>query len=92
MIIPPPYNALVFSNVITGSEARHAAQQYTWQEKGGAMTLTSDSPAGKMQSTCHRVEHQQEQQDCDSAMTNGLDPDRTPFFAVKFPGFPMHVD
>jgi membrane-bound inhibitor of C-type lysozyme len=52
-IVPISGHSLIFSNVIAGSGARYMAQQYTWWEGGGAVTLYSDSLAGKMQSACH---------------------------------------
>lgn len=55
VVVPIGSNALIFSNVVAGSGARYTAQQYTWWEAGGAVTLTSDSLAGKLQSTCRRV-------------------------------------
>jgi membrane-bound inhibitor of C-type lysozyme len=57
VVVPLGDNALIFSNVVAGSGARYTAQQYTWWEAGGTVTLTSNSLAGKMQSTCRRVEH-----------------------------------
>jgi membrane-bound inhibitor of C-type lysozyme len=55
VVVPIDHNALVFSNVFAGSGARYVAQQYTWWEAGGAVTLSTDSLAGKMQSTCKPV-------------------------------------
>ncbi len=55
VVVPIFRNALIFSNVASGSGARYTAQQYTWWEAGGSVTLWSDSLAGKMQSTCRRV-------------------------------------
>ena len=55
VVVPLGVNALIFSNVVAGSGARYTAQQYTWWDAGGAVTLSSDSLAGKMQSTCHHV-------------------------------------
>jgi membrane-bound inhibitor of C-type lysozyme len=51
-IVPVSGNTLIFSNVIAGSGARYLAGQYTWWESGGSVTLSSDSLAGKMESTC----------------------------------------
>jgi membrane-bound inhibitor of C-type lysozyme len=52
-VVPIHGNSLIFANVISGSGARYAAGQYIWWEAGGAVTLYSDSMAGKMQSACH---------------------------------------
>jgi membrane-bound inhibitor of C-type lysozyme len=54
-IVPVSGNTLIFSNVIAGSGARYLAGQYTWWESGGSVTLSSDSLAGKMESTCKPV-------------------------------------
>jgi membrane-bound inhibitor of C-type lysozyme len=55
VVVPISGNALIFSNVISGSGARYTAQQYTWWEAKGAVTLSSDSLSGKIQSSCRRV-------------------------------------
>jgi len=55
VIVPISGKSLIFSNVISGSGARYTAQQYTWWEAGGGVTLASDSLAGKMQSTCRTL-------------------------------------
>ncbi len=52
-IVPISGRSLIFANVFSGSGARYTAQQYTWWEAGGNVTLSSDSLAGKAQSTCH---------------------------------------
>ena len=54
-IVPIAGNALVFANVSSGSGARYTAQQYTWWDAKGAVTLYSDSLTGKLQSACSRV-------------------------------------
>ena len=54
-IVPIGGNSLIFSNVVSGSGARYTARQYTWWEAGGEVTLSSDTLAGKMQSTCKTV-------------------------------------
>lgn len=56
--VPVSGNLLIFSNVFAGSGARYVAQQYTWWEAKGAVTLTSDSLTGKLQSSCHRATRQ----------------------------------
>ncbi len=58
VVVPIGGNSLIFSNVFSGSGARYVAQQYTWWEAGGGVTLYSDSLAGKMQSACKRVNAQ----------------------------------
>ncbi len=55
VVVPVGGNSLIFSNVMSGSGARYVAQQYTWWEAGGKVTLSSDSLAGKSQSTCAPV-------------------------------------
>ena len=56
-ILPVGGNSLIFSNVVSGSGARYAAAQYIWWDAAGrSVTFSSDSIAGKMESTCHRVE------------------------------------
>jgi membrane-bound inhibitor of C-type lysozyme len=55
VVVPISGNALIFSNVISGSGARYTAQHYTWWEAKGSVTLSSDSLTGKIQSSCHRV-------------------------------------
>jgi membrane-bound inhibitor of C-type lysozyme len=55
-VLPIAGKSLIFANVLSGSGARYAAQQYIWWEAAGrSITLSSDSLAGKMQSTCQRV-------------------------------------
>ncbi len=55
VVVPVGGNSLIFANVVSGSGARYAAGQYIWWEAGGGVTFSSDSIAGKMSSTCHRV-------------------------------------
>jgi membrane-bound inhibitor of C-type lysozyme len=55
-VLPVSGKSLIFANVISGSGARYAAQQYIWWEEAGRLiTFSSDSLAGKMQSTCQRA-------------------------------------
>ncbi|MGC2162121.1 MAG: MliC family protein [Silvibacterium sp.] len=55
-IVPLNGKSLIFANVVSGSGARYAAQQYIWWDAAGRSTsLSSDSLAGKMRSECHRV-------------------------------------
>jgi len=55
-IVPVNGNSLIFANVVAGSGARYAAGEYIWWDAAGrSTTFSSDSLAGKMQSTCHRV-------------------------------------
>lgn len=53
VVVPISGNSLIFSNVFAGSGARYSAQQYTWWEARGSVTLYSDSLTGKIQSSCH---------------------------------------
>jgi membrane-bound inhibitor of C-type lysozyme len=56
-IVPVQGKSLIFANVASGSGARYAAGEYIWWDAAGrAVTLASDSIAGKMSSTCHRVQ------------------------------------
>ena len=55
-VVPISGNSVIFSNVISGSGARYAAQQFIWWEAKGAATLYSDSLSGKLQSTCQPVQ------------------------------------
>jgi membrane-bound inhibitor of C-type lysozyme len=57
VIVPISGNSLIFSNVSSGSGARYTAQQYTWWDAKGAVTLYSDSLTGKLQTSCHRSGH-----------------------------------
>ncbi len=55
-VLPISGKAMIFANVLSGSGARYAAQQYIWWEAAGrSVTLTSETLAGKMESTCQRV-------------------------------------
>ncbi len=54
-IVPISGHSLILSNVMSASGARYTAQQYTWWEAGGGVTLYSDSLAGKSQSSCQAV-------------------------------------
>jgi membrane-bound inhibitor of C-type lysozyme len=55
-VVPISGNSLVFSNVLAASGARYTAKEFTWWEAGNAITLSSDSLAGKPQAICRRVE------------------------------------
>ena len=57
VVVPISGKGLIFSSVISGSGVRYTAQQYTWWDAKGSVTLSSDSLAGKIQSSCHRVDH-----------------------------------
>lgn len=57
-VVPISGNSLIFSNVISGSGARYAAQQFIWWEAHGTATLYADSLSGKLQSSCQPVEKQ----------------------------------
>jgi membrane-bound inhibitor of C-type lysozyme len=52
VVVPISGKPLIFSNVISASGARYAAQQYIWWEAKGTVTLYSDSIGGKLQSAC----------------------------------------
>ena len=54
-VVPIAGNLLLFSNVFSASGARYTAQTYTWWEGGSVVTVSSDSLAGKMQTSCHGV-------------------------------------
>jgi membrane-bound inhibitor of C-type lysozyme len=51
-IVPISGNSIIFSSASSASGARYTAQQFTWWEAKGAVTLYSDSLGGKSQSTC----------------------------------------
>jgi membrane-bound inhibitor of C-type lysozyme len=54
-IVPVGGNSLIFANVISGSGARYAAGAYIWWDAQGGVNFSSDSLAGKMSSSCHRM-------------------------------------
>jgi membrane-bound inhibitor of C-type lysozyme len=55
-ILPISNKSMIFTNVISASGARYAAQEYIWWEAvGRSITLSSDSLAGKQQTTCQRI-------------------------------------
>lgn len=55
-IVPVGGNSMIFANVISGSGARYAAGEFIWWDAAGRVTtFSSDSLAGKMSSSCHRV-------------------------------------
>lgn len=55
-IVPVGGDSLIFANVFAGSGARYAAKEFIWWDAAGrGITFSSDSLAGKMSSTCHRV-------------------------------------
>jgi len=56
VVVPISGKALIFSNVISASGARYAAQQYIWWEAKGTVTLYADSLSGKLQSSCQPVQ------------------------------------
>lgn len=57
VVVPIAGNALIFSNVSSGSGARYTAQQYTWWEAKNSAILYSDSLTGKLQTACQPVPH-----------------------------------
>lgn len=55
-VIPIRGKRIIFSGIISGSGARYAAQELTWMDAAGRVSLLlSDSPAGKFKSICQRV-------------------------------------
>jgi len=55
-VLPVHGESLVFANIVSGSGARYAAKQYIWWDAAGrSVSFSSDSPAGKMRSECHRT-------------------------------------
>jgi len=54
-IVPIHGMSLIFAIMSSASGARYASGPYTWWEAGGAVNFYSDSLAGKMQSSCHRL-------------------------------------
>lgn len=55
-IVPVGGDSRIFVNVVSGSGARYAAGEYIWWDAGGrGVTFSSDSLAGKMSSSCHRM-------------------------------------
>jgi len=55
VIVPIHGTSLIFANMSSASGARYASGPYTWWEAGSAVNFYSDSLAGKMQSSCHRL-------------------------------------
>jgi membrane-bound inhibitor of C-type lysozyme len=55
VIVPVGGNSVIFANVVSGSGARYAAGEYIWWDAGGGVNFSSDSLAGKMSSSCHRL-------------------------------------
>lgn len=56
-VVPVSGKGLIFSSVISASGVRYTSQQYTWWDAKGSVTLSSDSMAGRLQSSCSRVSH-----------------------------------
>jgi membrane-bound inhibitor of C-type lysozyme len=55
-VLPIAGKPMIFANVLSGSGARYAAQQFIWWEAAGrSISLTSDTLAGKVESICRRV-------------------------------------
>ena len=55
-VLPIGGRSLIFSNVISGSGARYAADRYIWWDAGSrGVHLYSESPAGKMETSCHSL-------------------------------------
>lgn len=56
-VVPVGGNSLIFANVVSGSGARYAAQQFVWWDAGGrGTTFSSEGLGEKMSSECHRVQ------------------------------------
>ncbi len=49
-VVPISGKSLIFVNVLSGSGARYVAQQYTWWDAKGAVTISSLET--KLQSSC----------------------------------------
>jgi membrane-bound inhibitor of C-type lysozyme len=55
-VVPIAGKPVIFANVLSGSGARYAAHQYVWWEAAGrSVTLRSETLAGNIETTCHRV-------------------------------------
>ncbi len=55
-VLPISGRSLIFSNVISGSGARYAADRYIWWDAGSrGVHLYSDSLAGKAETSCHSL-------------------------------------
>lgn len=54
-VVPINGGPLIFSNVISASGARYAAQQLIWWDAKGAVTIYADSLNGKVKSACNPV-------------------------------------
>ncbi len=54
-VVPVNGNPLVFSNVISGSGARYAAQQFIWWDAKGVVTVSADTLNGNVQSACKPI-------------------------------------
>jgi membrane-bound inhibitor of C-type lysozyme len=55
-IVPVGGDSRIFVNVVSGSGARYAAGEYIWWDAGErGVSFSSDSLAGKMSSSCHRL-------------------------------------
>ena len=54
-VVPINGNPLVFSNVISGSGARYAAQQFIWWDAKGVVTVSADTLNGNVQSACKPI-------------------------------------
>jgi membrane-bound inhibitor of C-type lysozyme len=55
-IVPIAGHTVIFSIAIAASGVRYTAQQYTWWDAKGEVTLSSQSANGEIQTTCHRAE------------------------------------
>jgi membrane-bound inhibitor of C-type lysozyme len=53
--VPISGKTLILSSAIAAGGVRYTAQQYTWWDAKGSVTLSVDSLNGKVQSACRRV-------------------------------------
>lgn len=54
-VVPINGNPIVFSNVVSASGARYAAQQFIWWDAKGVVTVSADTPSGNVQSICRPI-------------------------------------
>jgi membrane-bound inhibitor of C-type lysozyme len=56
VIVPLSGHTVIFSSVIAASGVRYTAQQYTWWDAKGSVTLSAQTTTGEVHSSCHRVD------------------------------------
>ncbi len=54
-VVPISGNPIVFSNVVSGSGARYAAQQFIWWDAKGLVTVSADTRSGNVESKCRPI-------------------------------------